>query len=420
MLIGVLLIFQFLAWLSVVGGFAGQFCAFGYLNIVGVFLAYYHTHQLADLSPADISWIGSAQSFVCSASGLLCGRVCDMYGPRILAITGTFMLPFGILLSAFCTHWIEFMIVQSFIVPLGAAMLFYSTTASMSSWFVKKRGVAFGIATTGSSIGGVVMSYVFDQLSTQKSYQRAVFALAMIQFCVACVTIPSSTIRMQVVSDGRRSFDFRNNFVKPFLNEPVFALFTLSMSLTYLGIFVPYAYMASHALHIGVPLDRALHVVTAMSAGSLFGRVAAGAVADIRSHSRKWQFSTSTGVAACASLTCFPLWFASRSENAVVFTAAVYGAASGGVLALYPSVVARISPAKDIGSRVGAMSFVMAFGSLVSLPIAGGIVGRTEGGGFGGLQFYAASALAGGAIVCFIAGRKSSEGAIRLGDEDDL
>ncbi|KAK7204969.1 major facilitator superfamily domain-containing protein [Myxozyma melibiosi] len=408
----------FRPWLSVIGGLAAQFSSFGYLNIVGVFLAYYKTHQLEDLSPATISWIGSVQSFVFSLSGIVCGRACDMYGPRVLTMIGTFVLPAGILLTAFCTRWIEVLIAQSVIAPFGGAMLFYGTTASMSSWFAKRRGMAFGIATSGSSIGGVILSYIFDRLATHKSYKRAIFALAAIEFCVAAVTIPTSSLRIKSGNNARRSFDFHRNFIRPFETEPVFALFTLAMTVIYLGIFVPYAFMATHSLTLGVPLDRAMHVVTAMNAGSFFGRIAAGSIADIRAHSRRWQFLTFVGVTSCAALACFPLWFMSTTEYSVVFTAAIYGAASGGILALYPAAIARISPLQEIGSRVGAVSSVMAFGSLVALPVAGTIMGKSSGGeDFGGLQIYAGTVLAGGAFVAYLASKRVDEGNIRLEDD---
>lgn len=48
------------AWLCVLGGFCTLFCSFGWINCVGVFQAYYETHQLKEYAPSTIAWVSSA------------------------------------------------------------------------------------------------------------------------------------------------------------------------------------------------------------------------------------------------------------------------------------------------------------------------------------------------------------------------
>lgn len=50
------------AWFTVAGSSACLFVSFGWINCVGVFQAYYQTHQLKQYSPSDIAWIPSLQS----------------------------------------------------------------------------------------------------------------------------------------------------------------------------------------------------------------------------------------------------------------------------------------------------------------------------------------------------------------------
>lgn len=68
------------AWLVVSGAFCVMFCSFGWINCervriwkrdwftdgnkgIGVFQAYYQTHQLQSLSPSTVSWITSLEVF---------------------------------------------------------------------------------------------------------------------------------------------------------------------------------------------------------------------------------------------------------------------------------------------------------------------------------------------------------------------
>lgn len=52
------------AWLTVFGAFLALFCSFGQMNAFGTFQSWYAAHQLADLQPSTISWIGSIQLWV--------------------------------------------------------------------------------------------------------------------------------------------------------------------------------------------------------------------------------------------------------------------------------------------------------------------------------------------------------------------
>lgn len=52
------------AWLTVFGAFLALFCTFGQLNSFGTFQTWYAEHQLRDLPPSTIAWIGSLQLWI--------------------------------------------------------------------------------------------------------------------------------------------------------------------------------------------------------------------------------------------------------------------------------------------------------------------------------------------------------------------
>lgn len=68
------------AWLVAAGAASVTLSTLGYSNAYGVFQAYYQTHQLSDVGPSDISWIGGVQSFLTLATGVLGGPLFDRYG----------------------------------------------------------------------------------------------------------------------------------------------------------------------------------------------------------------------------------------------------------------------------------------------------------------------------------------------------
>jgi hypothetical protein len=52
------------AYLTVFGAFLAMFCTFGQMNSFGAYQTWYKAHQLHDLTPSKISWIGSLQLWV--------------------------------------------------------------------------------------------------------------------------------------------------------------------------------------------------------------------------------------------------------------------------------------------------------------------------------------------------------------------
>lgn len=68
------------AWLVAAGASCSLFCTMGFVNVFGVFQAYYMYNQLKDESPDKISWIGSIQAFLVFASGIIGGPLFDRYG----------------------------------------------------------------------------------------------------------------------------------------------------------------------------------------------------------------------------------------------------------------------------------------------------------------------------------------------------
>ncbi|KAK9458368.1 major facilitator superfamily domain-containing protein [Dipodascopsis uninucleata] len=393
-----------MAWLTVLGGFCGQFCSFGYMNVIGVFQTYYEENQLNYLSPSTISWIGSLQTFVLAIGGLFFGRIADMYGPRWLTVPGCILLTVGVSMTALCDKYYQFVLAQGLCSSLGASALFYGTTAAVTTWFSAKRGLAFGIAASGASIGGVALPFMFDVLTREQSFEIAVFAISSLLFVVSFITAAVTTFRLPPT--GRKKYDFVKYYLRPYL-DPVFTLVTAGLTLTYLGLFVPFAYIASHAVYYGLPIESAFRLVAYLSAGSLLGRLLSGYASD-----KIGKFNVFTIVIFLAGLICCPVWIFTTNEPSIILFSILYGFASGGILAMYPPVIAQVSPVSEIGTRVGAVSAVIAFGALSGNPIAGVILGSggAENPNYVGMQIYAGVLMMMGAVVTFIAKLRYTRG----------
>lgn len=175
------------AWLAVVGSFCTmsarpfqpqyrfsnlglRFVSFGWISSIGVFQAYYQTHQLSTYSPSTIAWIPSLETFMMFAGGPIMGKIFDNYGVQPLLLTGTFFHVFGLMMTSLSSEYYQFILAQGICSPLGASMIFYPGMSVIPTWFFKRRAFAFGIIAAGSSIGGIILPIMIQRLLPQVGF----------------------------------------------------------------------------------------------------------------------------------------------------------------------------------------------------------------------------------------------------------
>jgi MFS family permease len=125
----------------------------GIVSSYGVFQTYYEIGLLADKSPSDISWIGSLQAYLLLTVGVLTGPLYDWGHFRALIFVGCFLEVFGMMMLSLCKKYWEVMLAQAIVVGVGCGCIFIPSVAILPSYFSTKRGLANGIAASGSGLG---------------------------------------------------------------------------------------------------------------------------------------------------------------------------------------------------------------------------------------------------------------------------
>lgn len=124
----------------------------GLTNSFAIFETYY-THEFPDLSHSSIAWIGSLQLFLTLFIGVFAGRFLDSGHVRAVVVTGITFEVVGMLMTSFCERYWQLVLAQGICVGIGCGMLAFTSAAIIPYYFVKRRMLAAGIVSTGSSIG---------------------------------------------------------------------------------------------------------------------------------------------------------------------------------------------------------------------------------------------------------------------------
>lgn len=94
------------------------------------------------------------------------GPLYDTGHLRTLIFTGCFCLVLGMFLTSICHVYWQFLLAQGFLIGIGLGCLFMPTTGVLAMWFDKRRGLAMGLATSGSALGKTVKVTRFPLRST--------------------------------------------------------------------------------------------------------------------------------------------------------------------------------------------------------------------------------------------------------------
>jgi MFS family permease len=181
-----------------------------------------------------------------SALGPVFGQLFDRYGPKYLLLIGSFLQVFGLVMASISTKYYQFLLSQGVCSALGVTAVSLSAIGCVSGWFNKKRGLAFGIMATGSSIGGIIFPILLNTLIDSVGYSWAMRTAAFI--IAGMLVIANLTIRTH--HPPWLMNHSKEQLAKPFCELPYVALLS-GLALVPFGLYTPIDYLPTSAIMTG-------------------------------------------------------------------------------------------------------------------------------------------------------------------------
>jgi MFS family permease len=109
------------------------------------------------------------------------GRLMDLKGPRVVVEIGVAMIALGLGLAAFAREPWQIYATLGILVSAGANFLGYGVQSQfIPNWFVRRRGLAIGLAFSGVGIGSIVLLPWMQIVIARDGWRAACLALALI------------------------------------------------------------------------------------------------------------------------------------------------------------------------------------------------------------------------------------------------
>lgn len=298
----------------------------------------------------------------------------------------------SVMLTSICKKYWHFMLVQGVLGGVANGLAYAPAVAVIGQYFRRRRALAMGIASSGSSLGGVIFPIMLGRIiyHTDLGFGWAVRIVGFLVL-VLCLAACATVVPRLPPRKGRYFL------LHAFRDEPVYSVQVAGMFLVWWGLFTPFFFLPSYAEARGLNLDLSIYVLATLNAGSVLGRLLSGPVASLIG--RFNSLASATG--ACAVLVF--CWLRVGSSTAAIFVFAVlFGVFSGFIVALFPTTIAEVTPRPtEIGSYVGMALGIYGIAGLTGAPIAGAMIARYKG--FDEAIIFSGTVLLAGTALIFAA-----------------
>jgi MFS family permease len=338
------------------------------------------------------------------------GRIMDRAGPRIVMELGVVLLGAGLLLAPLTTQAWHLYATLGILVGGGSVCLGYSgQSLFLPNWFVRRRGLATGIAFAGVGIGSIVLLPVMQLAIEQAGWRIACAALGILLLVVLGpinLLLRKRPEDIGLLPDGdadaaAAAASLPSNVVDPAWAAIDWTLGRAMRTARYWWIALAYfcalyawyavqVHQTKYLIEIGFSPTLAAWALGLVSLVGIPGQIALGYISD--RIGREWVWSAAAlGFAVCyLILLVLPLVPTQPLLYAMVLT---QGALGYGLTSVFGAIVMEIFQGRHYGTI---------FGSLMVAAISGGALGPWVTGALFDVYGNYALAFLIGAIVSVI------------------
>ncbi|KAL8911331.1 MAG: hypothetical protein Q9171_003496 [Xanthocarpia ochracea] len=307
------------------------------------------------------------------------------------------------------TDYYQIILAFSLLTGAGTSLIMNPAVTSVAHWFNERRGLASGIAWTGSGIGGVIFPLMVQSLLPQVGWAWSLRAFALILFVLCTVSVALCRSRVPPRNGDATTWRDTIPSARIFLDGTgAMALTTAGAVLTDLAYFIPVTYIPSyyvarqhlpHHTTLTGEASFAYQLLAILNGSSCVGRLLAGYVSD-----RLGRYNTMIlSLFLCAiSVLCF--WLPDilipnmPNTGLLIVFVMLFGCVSGSNVSLMPVCMGQLCETQEFGRYYATCFSVVSFGALVSIPIAGALIDAVDAPGK--TKFWGVAVFTG---LCYVA-----------------
>jgi MFS family permease len=364
---------MFFGWYVVAGTFLAQMLVVGFFTysmslLVGPVRAEF------GVSLEQVMYSMTVGTFLGLVAAPVCGSLLDRFPVRWLISLGIFLFSAGIWWTAHSSSITEYVAVFGLTLAVTnglAGSMAASTT--VSRWFSTSRGKALGVAAIGTSAGGIVIPALIAYWIETENWRVALENLSILAFLVilplVVLTVRGKPEDIGLTAEEDPGADQTTAMggltVKQILGRPAFWHIGLSLGILFCVYSAVLSNLAPYGKDLGFSTAQSSGLIMILAVASFVGKIVFGMLAD--------RISLKTGLFAAIGLVAITLVLLSLQPGypLVVLAAVLMGLATGGMLPVWGSMMARCFGLISYGKAMGLMGPVLTLSVMPSFLIMG-------------------------------------------------
>jgi OFA family oxalate/formate antiporter-like MFS transporter len=366
----------FYGWVVVTGAFIVLFVAYGAQYAFGVFFA-----ALLDefgWSRASLAGAFALYAVAYSVFGFPAGRLTDLWGPRRVIAIGGCCLGVALAGMAAVSRLWEPYVLYGLVAAVGMGTAYVPCNATVVKWFVRRRGLAIGLASTGASVGAAALPPLAQALVDALGWRAAYVIFGVGVFVIlnlVALAMRRDPESLGLGPDGEQTV-VADRSADPWplgraARTPTFWLLWAAFSATWIPVFIPLVHLVRYARDLGFTPLIAASLISALGVGAVIGRLVMGVVSD------RLGRRPTVALAMAMQAAAFVAFVVVRELGALYATALLFGYSYGAVSTLFTAIIGDLFGRARAGTLVGVL-FAMA-GSMAGVGplIAGALYDAT-------------------------------------------
>ncbi|MFN3891607.1 MAG: MFS transporter [Beijerinckiaceae bacterium] len=295
--------------------------------------------------------------------GVLNGRLADRFGILVPLLIGAAALTAGYFAAANATTLAIYALAQA-LVGFGASASFAPLMADLSHWFVKRRGIAVAIASSGNYLAGAIWPPVIQHIIATQGWRPA--HVAMGALCLMTLAPLAFLLRRRLPADaGAASPPVSRHGALDVPQNALLMLLVVAGVSCCVAMAMPQVHIVAYCADLGYGPARGAEMLALMLGMGVISRLVSGLVAD-----RIGGLRALTIGSFLQGVALFLYVFFDGLASLYVISA-LFGLFQGGIVPMYAVIVREFFPAAKAGGTLG----VVVMATLGGMALGGWISG---------------------------------------------
>ncbi|KAG0162685.1 hypothetical protein DFQ30_001507 [Apophysomyces sp. BC1015] len=285
-----------------------------------------------------------------------------------MLMTGTVLCTAALILASFAQELWQVFLTQGVLFGLGASFVWFPCIGAPQQWFSERRGLAVGLAMSGSGIGGLCVSNICQAAIASLGFRWALRIVGIMVFVLLSIT----TLLVRPLGTNSQTGG-KGKLINWYLfKNPQFSIMFVHGLITTFGYMTPFFLLPLHANNLGLNPWIGTNLSAIMSGVNAAARIFTGYMGD-----KVGRFNSLFLCTFLAGVSCLVIWTNVHNEATLWVFAVLYGFFGGGYIALFPTVQPQVVGLEHISPAVGLLYFTNLFGYMFGTPIASALINRT-------------------------------------------